>query len=48
VSCDRVESADGRGVNGAVGGRDFVAINQVIDFKANEVEKQVSQTVYFS
>lgn len=36
--CSRVETIDGS----AVGGQDFVAFNQVIQFEANEVEKQVS------
>lgn len=35
----RVETIDGS----AVGGEDFVFLNQVVVFEANEVEKQVSR-----
>jgi hypothetical protein len=35
---------DGNGVYGAVRGKDYVPVNQVIDFRANEVEKQVSES----
>lgn len=38
ILCFRVETIDGS----AVGGEDFVTFNQVIQFEANEVEKQVS------
>ena len=38
---------DGNGVYGAVRGKDNVPVNQVIDFRANEVEKhEVSKSIY--
>lgn len=41
IFCSRVETIDGS----AVGGEDFVALNQVIVFEANEIEKQVSRFI---